>query len=113
MATAPPVLPYTYFEGAGGAPPCESPPPLPPRERESPLVHSVLSNSPALVNDAILITDKKKPVSQSEASVVTRPIRSQAGAKTLPPKRASTGVLFGVKAGVDILLKSRSFEDNI
>lgn len=107
----PPVLPFSLFEGPGleaAPPPCESPPPLPPRERDSPLVHGVLSQNPALVNDSIVIAEKKRqPQSVPKprpSAAVSKPkpasqggVSAAAGAKTLPSKRASTGVLFGVK----------------
>ena len=101
-----PVLPFSLLEAA--PPPCESPPPLPPRERDTPLVHGVLSQNPALVNDSIVIAEKKRqtqspPKPRPSAAVSkTKPaakggVSAAAGAKTLPSKRASTGVLFGVK----------------
>ena len=101
----PPVLPFSLFEKPGletAPPPSESPPPLPPRERDSPLVHSVLSQNPALVNDSIVITEKKRqpqsPSKQRPSAAVSKPKPAvQGGAKTLPSKRASTGVIFGVK----------------
>ena len=126
------VLPYTYFDGDHDRPPppCESPPPLPPRDRDSPGVHAVLNN-PALVNDVIIIPDKTppppKPSTKTSVSKQThqtglvssntRPKQHPTNAKTLPSKRASTGVLFGVKdkelPAPDIVKQTRKlFETN-
>merc|ERR1719410_2225292 len=57
-----PVLPSTFFSvDVVSPPPSESPPPLPPRERDSPSVHGVLNTAPALVNDTVIIADKQPP----------------------------------------------------
>ena len=125
------VLPYTYFDGDHDRPPppCESPPPLPPRDRDSPSVLAVLNN-PALVNEVIIVPDKTppKPTTKTSAKPLhqtglissnTRPKQQQhtTNAKTLPSKRASTGVLFGVKdkelPAPDIVKQTRKlFETN-
>ena len=49
----------TFYQ-ASGPPPQESPPPLPPRERDStPPVLNVLHSSPALVNDSLVLVEKR------------------------------------------------------
>ena len=98
------VLPDTFFEPQS-PPPSESPPPLPPREKpDIPPVHAVLNNTPALVNDSIIIAEKEappllplhpKPSSVTNAAV-TKP-KQPSNAKKPTQKRPSAGVLFGIK----------------
>jgi len=98
------VLPDTFFEPQS-PPPSESPPPLPPREKpDIPPVHAVLNNTPALVNDSIIIAEKEappllplhpKPSSVTNAGV-TKP-KQPSNAKKPTQKRPSAGVLFGIK----------------
>ena len=126
-----PVLPLTFFssDAVVSTPPSESPPPLPPRERDSPSVHGVLSSAPALVNDLIIIADKQpppipsshpKPAPQASApsKPKMRPTSSSNLSKTANQKqRSSTGVLFGVKdkelPAPDIVKETRKlFESN-
>ena len=122
----------TYYQ-ASGPPPQESPPPLPPREREvappvpvvrereapapspavkereapAPAVHSVLHNTPALVNDSIVLVEKEAAPAPAPArpqpkaaAAVTKPKPTKqpaANAKKSSQSRPSAGVLFGVK----------------
>ena len=98
------VLPDTFFEPSS-PPPSESPPPLPPREKhDAPPIHAVLNNTPALVNDSIIIAEKEappllplhpKPSSVTNAAA-TKP-KQPSNAKKPTQKRPSAGVLFGIK----------------
>ena len=139
LAEKTPVLPSTFFSVDSGVspPPSESPPPLPPRERDSPSVHGVLSSAPALVNDQIIIADKQPPPIPSShpkpapatsktsaaplSSGASKPKMRSTGSnhsKTGNQKqRSSTGVLFGVKdkelPAPDIVKETRKlFESN-
>ena len=139
QAEKPPVLPSSFFSVEAGLspPPSESPPPLPPRERDSPSVHGVLSSAPALVNDLIIIADKQPPPIPSShpkpapaPTATTAPLPSAASKPKIRPasssshsktanqkQRSSTGVLFGVKdkelPAPDIVKETRKlFESN-
>ena len=114
----PPVLPHTFFEAGqeSGAPPSESPPPLPPREKGEvgtpPPVRAVLNSCPQLVNDAIIIADRSGPpaipkhpkpspaASTASTAAVVKPKQHLNAKKTnqsSSSNRPSAGVLFGIK----------------
>ena len=136
-----PVLPSTFFsvDVVVSPPPSESPPPLPPRERDSPSVHGVLNTAPALVNDTIIIAEKQPPpipsshpkpathltknaaapqLSSGASKTRMRTNSNSSNSKTSTQKqRSSTGVLFGVKdkelPAQDIVKETRKlFESN-
>ena len=109
----------TFYQ-ASGPPPQESPPPLPPRERDStPPVLNVLHSSPALVNDSLVLVEKKATTPSSSrstgkstsASTVKQKTgagrqpsprqpaspRQAPNAKKSSQNRPSAGLLFGVK----------------
>ena len=138
QAEKPPVLPSTFFSvDVVSPPPSESPPPLPPRERDSPSVHGVLNTAPALVNDTVIIADKQPPpipsshpkpanqllaknASQLPAGPAKTKIRANNSSNAKPStqkQRSSNGVLFGVKdkelPAQDIVKETRKlFESN-
>ena len=116
----------TFYQ-ASGPPPQESPPPLPPRERDStPPVLNVLHSSPALVNDSLVLVEKKattpssRPTAKSTSVSTTvkqktgggrqpsprqsassrqpaSPRQPPSNAKKSSQNRPSAGLLFGVK----------------
>ena len=83
----------TFYQ-ASGPPPQESPPPLPPRERDStPPVLNVLHSSPALVNDSLVLVEKKAtaPSGRSTAkSTLSSPAKPRTAGRQPSPRQPAT-----------------------